>query len=66
LTCSWDGRRRRAPCLLLTLINFHHYFTDGVMWKISNAEVRQELFAHVPRANAAAARYATARAMRRL
>jgi hypothetical protein len=30
-------------------INIHHYFTDGVIWKISNPEVRKELFAHVRR-----------------
>ena len=29
------------------IINIHHYFTDGVIWKISNPEVRRELFAHV-------------------
>jgi hypothetical protein len=28
-------------------INIHHYFTDGVIWKISNPEVRKDLFAHV-------------------
>jgi hypothetical protein len=44
-----EGSAKAAPVLLLTLVNIHHYFTDGVMWKISNAEVRQELFAHVPR-----------------
>jgi len=38
---------RVAPVLLLTMINIHHYFTDGVIWKISNPEVRKELFAHV-------------------
>jgi hypothetical protein len=38
-----------APVLLLTFINIHHYFTDGVIWKISNPEVRKELFAHVQR-----------------
>ena len=38
---------RVAPVLLLTFINIHHYFTDGVVWKISNPEVRRELFAHV-------------------
>jgi hypothetical protein len=27
-------------------INIHHYFTDGVLWKISNPEVRAQLFAH--------------------
>ncbi len=40
---------RSAPILLLLFINIHHYFTDGVIWKISNPEVRRELFAHVPR-----------------
>jgi hypothetical protein len=38
-----------APVLILTFINIHHYFTDGVIWKISNPEVRRELFAHVQR-----------------
>ncbi len=36
-----------APILLLMFINIHHYFTDGVIWKISNPDVRKELFAHV-------------------
>jgi hypothetical protein len=48
-----EGSAQAAPVLLLTLINIHHYFTDGVMWKISNAEVRQDLFAHVPRRESA-------------
>jgi hypothetical protein len=38
---------RAAPILLLTFINIHHFFTDGVVWHISNPEVRKELFAHV-------------------
>src|SRR6185503_19614913 len=38
-----------APVLILMFINIHHYFTDGVIWKISNPEVRQELFAHLKR-----------------
>jgi hypothetical protein len=38
---------KAAPVLLLMFINIHHYFTDGVIWKISNPEVRKELFAHV-------------------
>jgi len=38
-----------APVLILMFINIHHYFTDGVIWKISNPEVRKELFAHVQR-----------------
>ena len=36
-----------APVLILYFINIHHYFTDGVIWKISNPEVRRDLFAHV-------------------
>ncbi|MDQ2668336.1 MAG: hypothetical protein M3Z05_20420, partial [Gemmatimonadota bacterium] len=41
---------RVTPVLLLMFLNIHHYFTDGVMWKISNPEVRKALFAHVQRA----------------
>jgi hypothetical protein len=40
---------KAAPILILMFINIHHYFTDGVVWKISNPEVRRELFAHVAR-----------------
>jgi hypothetical protein len=39
---------KAAPILILVFINIHHYFTDGVIWKISNPEVRKELFAHLP------------------
>ena len=41
--------QKAAPILILLFINIHHYFTDGVIWKISNPDVRKELFAHVPR-----------------
>ncbi len=40
---------KAAPILLLAFINIHHYFTDGVIWHISNPDVRKDLFAHVPR-----------------
>jgi hypothetical protein len=40
---------KATPILVLTFINIHHYFTDGVVWHISNPEVRKELFAHVQR-----------------
>ena len=43
---------KAVPILILSLINIHHYFTDGVVWHISNPEVRKELFAHVPREKA--------------
>ncbi len=42
-----------APVLILYFINIHHYFTDGVVWKISDPQVRKELFAHVPRSRVA-------------
>lgn len=38
-----------GPVFVLYFINIHHFFTDGVIWKISNPEVRKDLFAHVPR-----------------
>jgi hypothetical protein len=43
-----------GPIFVLYFINIHHYFTDGVIWKISNPEVRKELFAHVAKPVAAA------------
>jgi hypothetical protein len=46
---------RAAPILVLMFINIHHYFTDGVIWKLGNPEVRQDLFAHVAPANPAPA-----------
>lgn len=47
-TLVGDQRESVIPVLFLTFINIHHYFTDGVIWKISNPEVRRELFAHLP------------------
>lgn len=38
---------RAAPILILMFINIHHYFTDGVLWRISNPAVRKQLFSHV-------------------
>lgn len=49
-----EDPRWAAPILILLFINIHHYFTDGVIWKISNPEVRKELFAHVAPAPAPA------------
>lgn len=42
-----EAPARAAPILILMFINIHHFFTDGVLWKISNPEVRRDLFAHV-------------------
>ena len=38
---------KAAAALVLYFINIHHYFTDGVVWKLRNPEVRRELFAHL-------------------
>lgn len=35
--------------VLFACINIHHFFIDGVIWKISNPIVKEELFAHVKR-----------------
>ena len=37
------GAARVIPAFL----SIHHYFTDGVLWKLSNPQVRRELFAHL-------------------
>jgi hypothetical protein len=45
---------KAAAALVLYFINIHHYFTDGVIWKLRNPEVRKELFAHLSPAPAPA------------
>jgi hypothetical protein len=32
---------------IVTVLNVHHYFVDGAVWKLSNPEVRKDLFAHL-------------------
>jgi hypothetical protein len=46
---NWIGRRpgELTGMSLLTFLNIHHYFTDGVMWKLRKPEVRQDLFGHL-------------------
>jgi len=36
-----------TPVMIFAFLNIHHYFTDGVIWKLRNPEVRKDLFAHV-------------------
>ena len=33
--------------MLVISINLHHFFVDGVIWKISNPDVRKDLFSHL-------------------
>ena len=35
--------------MIASLVAIHHYFVDSCIWKISNPEVRKELFAHIPK-----------------
>jgi len=53
-----------TPMVILSFLNIHHYFTDGVIWKIRNPEVQRDLFAHVPRPAPAPAKPASAKAAR--
>ena len=47
LVGSGPGLGADATAMLVCFVNLHHYFTDGVAWKLGNPEVRRELFAHV-------------------
>ena len=33
--------------LIASVVNIHHFFADGAIWKISNPEVRGQLFSHL-------------------
>jgi len=39
---------------IVSFVNLHHYFVDGVIWKIRNPSVRRDMFAHLRRLNPAA------------
>src|SRR5262249_49372959 len=36
-----------TAALLVSMINIHHYYIDGCVWKISTPEVRGDLFKHL-------------------
>lgn len=46
---NWLGSRpgQVVGFAFLAFLNIHHYFTDGVMWKLRNPAVRQDLFGHL-------------------
>ncbi len=44
---SIENQQFTFAVLVSSLINIHHYFVDSCIWRISNAEVRRELFAHL-------------------
>jgi hypothetical protein len=37
----------KVASLVAVVVNIHHYFTDGAIWKIRNPDVRRELFSHL-------------------
>ena len=49
VVADWLGRRpgEVTALSLLAFLNVHHYFTDGVMWKLRNPVVREDLFGHL-------------------
>ena len=46
---DWIGSRSGvyAGFVISSFFNIHHYFTDGVVWKLRNPEVREDLFGHL-------------------
>ena len=48
---DWLGSRpgQVVGFAFLAFLNIHHYFTDGVVWKLRNPAVREDLFGHLPR-----------------
>ncbi|HJR34037.1 MAG TPA: hypothetical protein VJ817_03765 [Gemmatimonadales bacterium] len=56
VVADWLGRRpgEVTALSLLAFLNVHHYFTDGVMWKLRNPAVRADLFGHLPAPDKAA------------
>jgi hypothetical protein len=48
---NWLGSRpgQVVGFAILAFLNIHHYFTDGAVWKLRNAAVRQDLFGHIRR-----------------
>jgi hypothetical protein len=53
---NWLGTRpgEYTGFAILTFFNIHHYFTDGVVWKLRDPAVRQDLFGHLVAAPARA------------
>lgn len=47
---NWLGSRpgQVVGFAILAFLNIHHFFTDGVVWKLRNPAVREDLFGHIP------------------
>jgi hypothetical protein len=46
---DWLGSRpgQVVGFAISAFFNIHHYFTDGVVWKLRNPAVREDLFGHL-------------------
>jgi hypothetical protein len=51
---DWVGSRPGEAVVIAisAFFNIHHYFTDGVVWKLRDPAVRQDLFGHLEPARA--------------
>jgi hypothetical protein len=49
---GWLGTRpgQLVGFAINAFFNIHHYFTDGVVWKLRKPEVREDLFGHLAKA----------------
>src|SRR5207244_63672 len=49
---AWSGAAMPMVNLVgltwVNIVTMHHYFVDGCIWKLSNPEVRRDLFLHLP------------------
>lgn len=36
-----------VTAVVVAIVNIHHYFTDGCVWKLSNPDVRKDLLSHL-------------------
>jgi hypothetical protein len=44
-----DEAVRLLPMAVTVIVNVHHYYTDGSIWKMKDPDVRATLFAHLQR-----------------
>ena len=46
---DWAGSRpgQVVGFAISAFFNIHHYFTDGVVWKLRDPAVREDLFGHL-------------------
>ncbi|NQZ95675.1 MAG: hypothetical protein HRU01_04130 [Myxococcales bacterium] len=43
-----EERLRFLPVAIFTFVDIRHSFTDGVVWKLGDRQVRDDLLSHLP------------------